>query len=60
VAALRAAGLTFAPIFFANLVFACSFGTHGPPIWPSRRTCGRSRRRAIEYVALITGYECCW
>ena len=53
-----AAVLTFAPVFFANLVFSYSFrDTKTADMAFSSNLLGAMVGGAIEYVALITGYQ---
>ena len=55
---LVAAGLAFAPIFFANLVFSYSFReTALADMSFASNLLGAVVGGAIEYVALITGYQ---
>jgi hypothetical protein len=53
-----AAGLAFAPIFFANLVFAHSFrDTAAADMAFASNLLGAMVGGALEYVALLTGYR---
>jgi hypothetical protein len=53
-----AAGLTFAPVFFANLVFSHSFrDTRTADMAFASNLLGAMLGGAVEYVALITGYQ---
>jgi hypothetical protein len=53
-----AAGLAFAPIFFANLVFAHSFrDTEAADMAFASNLLGAMVGGALEYVALLTGYQ---
>jgi len=55
---LVAAGLAFAPIFFANLVFSYSFrDTTTADMSFASNLLGAVAGGAIEYLALITGYQ---
>ena len=54
-----AAALAFAPIFFANLVFAYSFrDTKTADMAFASNLLGAVVGGAIEYVALVSGYAC--
>ena len=53
-----AAGLTFAPVFFANLVFSHSFrDTKTADMAFASNLLGAMVGGAVEYLALITGYQ---
>jgi hypothetical protein len=53
-----AAGLTFAPVFFANLVFSHSFrDTRTADMAFASNVLGAVLGGAIEYLALLTGYQ---
>jgi hypothetical protein len=53
-----AAGLAFAPVFFANLVFSYSFrDTRTADMAFASNLLGAMVGGAIEYVALVTGYQ---
>ncbi len=53
-----AAGLTFAPVFFANLVFSHSFrDTRTADMAFASNLLGAMLGGAVEYLALITGYQ---
>ena len=55
---LVAAGLAFAPIFFANLVFSYSFReTAAADMAFASNLLGAVVGGALEYVALVTGYQ---
>jgi SAM-dependent methyltransferase len=55
---LLAAGLAFAPVFFANLVFSHSFrDTYTADMAFAANLLGAMLGGAVEYVALITGYQ---
>ena len=53
-----AAALAFAPIFFANLVFSYSFrDTKAADMAFASNLLGAMVGGAVEYVALVTGYQ---
>lgn len=55
---LVAAGLAFAPVFFANLVFSYSFrDTRTADMAFASNLLGAMVGGALEYLALITGYQ---
>jgi hypothetical protein len=55
---LVAAGLAFAPIFFANLVFSYSFReSNAADMSFASNLLGAVAGGALEYLALITGYQ---
>jgi hypothetical protein len=55
---LVAAGLAFAPVFFANLVFSYSFrDTNTADMAFASNLLGAMAGGALEYLALITGYQ---
>lgn len=55
---LIAAGLAFAPVFFANLVFSYSFrDTRTADMAFASNLLGAMVGGALEYLALITGYQ---
>jgi hypothetical protein len=55
---ILAAGLTFAPVFFANLVFSHSFrDTRTADMAFASNLLGAMLGGAVEYLALLTGYQ---
>jgi hypothetical protein len=55
---LAAAGIAFAPVFFANLVFTASFrDTETADMAFASNLIGAMVGGVLEYAALITGYQ---
>jgi hypothetical protein len=53
-----AAGIAFAPVFFANLVFTYSFrDTDSADMSFASNVLGAMVGGALEYIALITGFQ---